>query len=229
MIAGVTEPVQIILRDKALKKDGLKFDNKLMQIDDEPLWKSVSMMNRIQSKMPSTTISLESFHRQINQQIPRRNNFWKAFHKLVMHFYRKAQNNQEAINHNYLYEKRTTLRHRFHLCEERIKQQISEYKTTITSCQCGGNKCLSAIMNIDFPCANRIYTGAEFPECFVVSITIKYQWTTLIDKYNPSEDDPTIMKLDVEKLNKIYAFEMIQHFIVCKSSKKRQIIEDYVN
>ncbi len=68
-----------------------------------------------------------------------------------------------------------------------MKQQISEYKTTITSCQCGGNKFLSAIMNIDFPYAHRIYTGAEFPECLVASITIKYQWTT-------------IMKLDVELL-----------------------------
>lgn len=176
------------------------------------------MINRIQSKMPSTTNSLESFHGQINQQTPRRNNFWKAFYKLVLHFYRKAQNIQEAINHNYLYEKRTALRHGFHLCEERMKQQISEYKTTITSCQCGGNKFLSAIMNIGFPCAHQIYTGAEFPECLVVGITIKNQWTTLIDKYNPSEDDTTIMKLDDETSDKIYAVEMIRHFSMRKSS-----------
>lgn len=205
MFTEVTEPAQIILRDKALKKDGLKFVDKLMQIDDQPFWKSVSMMNRIQRKMLSTTNSLESFHGQINKQTPRRNYFWKAFYKLVLHFYRKAQNIQEAMNHNFLYEKRTTLQQGFHYCKERMKQQISEYKTTITRCLCGGNKFLSAIMNIDFQCAHRIYTGAEFPEGLIASITNKYQWTT-------------IMKLDVETSDKIYAVEMIRHFSMCKSS-----------
>lgn len=229
IFAEVTDPGQVILRDKALKKVGLKFEKDLIQIEDEELWKSVSMINRIQSKMPSTTNLLEAFHGQINQQTPRRNNFWKAFYKLAMHFNRKAQNIQDTINHNYLYEKRATLRHGICLHEERMNQQISEYHTTPTSCQCGGNKLLSSIMNIDFPCAHRVQMGAEFPECPEVNISVKNQWDTLVDKYNPSEADPTITKFYVETSDKIYAVEMIRCFSMCRSLKKRKVIEEYVD
>lgn len=45
------------------------------KIQNEPRWNQVSLYARIPLVMPLTTNSLESSHGNINENVPRRNNF----------------------------------------------------------------------------------------------------------------------------------------------------------
>lgn len=57
------------LLKKLLEKVGMTFSDTLV-ITDENRWKQVSLFERIQKVMPSTTNSLESSHGHINENIP---------------------------------------------------------------------------------------------------------------------------------------------------------------
>ena len=64
----------INLRDRLLKKAGLKFCNLTNKIifNDIEKWKKVSLFERVKLKLPSTTNSLEATHGQLNAKVPRR-------------------------------------------------------------------------------------------------------------------------------------------------------------
>jgi hypothetical protein len=60
---------------KMLGKVGLSFDMSRTPIQDSQKWRSVSMMERVAVKLPSTSNGLESFHGHGNETTPRRNEF----------------------------------------------------------------------------------------------------------------------------------------------------------
>ena len=68
------EEEQII--NAALNKIGLTFFDETILPADEEQWKKVSLYERIEYCMPSTTNTLESVHGHLNSKIPRRNYFF---------------------------------------------------------------------------------------------------------------------------------------------------------
>lgn len=76
MFSHMTDKEEIQLRDNLLAKVGVSFENEIIMIKDDLIWTEVSMQERIKFALPSTTNSLEAFHRQLNSQTPRRNNFF---------------------------------------------------------------------------------------------------------------------------------------------------------
>lgn len=217
---------QIKKRKKALSKVGLVFNDGLISIQDDDLWEKVSVLKRIQYKIPTTTNSLESFHGQLNSQTPRRNNFWTAMNRLARNIISKCYCIQDHISHNYMYEKKQTIDHAVNLGETRIKSEIQFYGTDINHCNCSGNKLLSEIYQIDFPCAHRFYIGSDFPECPKVNILFNSISQDLIVKTDPLPDDETICKLDIQTQDKLYIKSMIKRFGPCK---KQDVISKYVD
>lgn len=105
----------------------------------------------------------------------------------------KTHTTQDHINHNYLFEKRQTIAHSLRI-SIRIEDEIIKYKTTIGSCNCSGNKLLSAIYGVDIPCCHRIYQGESFPQIPVIKYSFESDTNELIDRY-------TIMKQDESENN----------------------------
>ena len=70
--------------NKALKKIGCVFDleSKKIQINKFERWNEISMLQRINYKMPSTTNSLESMHGHLNKRSPRNNSFYSSIYRI---------------------------------------------------------------------------------------------------------------------------------------------------
>ena len=66
-----------------LFKVGLKFDKNVLSIDNKEKWRKISLLERINHKMPSTTNSLESTHGHLNAGIPRRKLFWASIYRII--------------------------------------------------------------------------------------------------------------------------------------------------
>lgn len=64
----------------------LVFEKNLILLENDELWKKVSMIERVSLKMQSTTSALEGLHGHLNSRIPRRNIFWNAFYRLAQNF-----------------------------------------------------------------------------------------------------------------------------------------------
>ena len=107
--------VEIKQRNKLLKKVGLVFQKNLILIENDDLWEKISMIQRVEQNMPSTTNALEALHGQLNSHIPRRNNFWNAFYRLAENFILKNNNINDQIVHNDNSEKQRTISHGLNL------------------------------------------------------------------------------------------------------------------
>ena len=56
---------------------------------DEDRWDEVSQLMRIKHKMPSTTNALEAFHGHLNDDVPRRNEFWASLFRIITSLMKK--------------------------------------------------------------------------------------------------------------------------------------------
>lgn len=221
----IIEPEKKTLRDKMLKKVGLIYEDNSIVIKDEKLWEKVSLFKRMPFKMPSTTNSLESMHGQLNHNVPRRNNFWNAIYKLAYHFMMKTHTTQDHINLNYLFEKRQTIAHSLRI-SIRIEDEIIKYKTTIGSCNCSGNKLLSAIYGVDIPCCHRIYQGESFPQIPVIKYSFESDTNELIDRYTIMKQDESESQIDIDTLDKKFITKIIKQFSKYKDVTKIQNFVD---
>ena len=175
--------------NNSLKKVGLVFHDNKIEIGDEARWDQVSILKRIQYRMPSTTNSLEATHGHLNRRTPRRNNFFAAIFRLYNEFNLKYEQVESRIKHNYSFIKRKTklkpIRYGF-------TQSISlcdHYKTDIKNCLCSDNKLESANFRIDIPCFHRLLFGAEFEKVPQMSFNFPKFFTTFIfeDQIIPNE------------------------------------------
>lgn len=182
------------------------------------------MCERVNQKMPSTTNALEALHGQLNSKIPRRNIFWNAFFRLVQNFIMKNKCINEQIRHNYNNEKKKTISHGFHL-QERIKDEIQKYHSSINDCQCSGNRLISCILGVDVPCIHRIYHDASFPECPEVKLEVFPEWDELIAEHFSLEDENSVEQISFEKIDINYITEVIH---TNGKFKKRDKIEEFI-
>ena len=72
--------------EKRLNKIGLTFENKKNDYLDEQRnrWKEVSMIERSQYRMPSTTNQIECKHGHLNDETPRNNGFIASLYRLIV-------------------------------------------------------------------------------------------------------------------------------------------------
>ncbi|KAK8892033.1 hypothetical protein M9Y10_029255 [Tritrichomonas musculus] len=106
IFSKVTDPQKVNLRDQILKKVGLSFIQNKIEITDPKRWQQVSLIQRKEYRMPSTTNSLESTHGHLNHEISRRKNFWKSMFKISNHLIQKVNTFQQNVQHNYNYQKK---------------------------------------------------------------------------------------------------------------------------
>ena len=166
---------------KHSKKVGFKFIwpdetkniNGHLVIVDESRWKCVSMKERMQFRMPSTTNALESTHDHLNKKTPRRNNFYMSIYRIVTAIMLKSQRIEKSIHNNLIRTKKATLNYQRTIPESRFAAEMTSYVSTASSCSCSDNKLLSVIFGIDIPCPHRIAKGACFPNPPEVHVTVK--------------------------------------------------------
>ena len=130
----------------------------------------------------------------------------------------------EQIRHNYKNEKKKTISHGFHL-QERIKDEIQKYHSSINDCQCSGNRLISCILGVDVPHIHRIYHDASFPECPEVKLEVFPELDKLIVEHFPLEDENSVEQISLEKFDINYITEVIH---TNGKFKKRDKIEEFI-
>ena len=211
--------------NKVLGKIGMHFSENTINITDPGRWKQVSMLCRIEHKMPSTTNSLESSHGHLNRKTPRHNNFWEPLARIAESFLLKTQTVDFRVQNNYNYTKRTTLRKAHNTPADKMQEMFDFYSTRIDHCDCGENKLESAMYGIDIPCSHRCIKGASFPPCPTFDFHPVKQWEELIDDYVEIPSSTDINQYDENEGKKKYATNIIRRF--SKYSNKEEI-ENYV-
>ncbi len=222
--SDIQNPGQIALRDRLLKKAGLKFVNNRIIINDEDKWKRISLLERVNIKLPPTTNSLESTHGQLNKKTPRKKNFWQSLYDIIINLNEKNQTINEHNKHNFCYEKRKTIE-KLKNYNERMNQEIIFYSTTADYCNCSQNKVLSSLYNIDFPCIHRLHLGVNFPECPNIIIQLIKSIDELKIEEEYLNDDIKQINLSIKSQDKKHSIDIIRKFGKFRDTKK---IEEYV-
>lgn len=106
LFSSITNPSDIQLRDRLLRKAGLIFIQNKICIKDFQKWRKFSLLERTKIKLPSTTNSLESTHGQLNSKISRKRNFWQSLFDISENLNKKNQTIQQHIQHNFDFEKK---------------------------------------------------------------------------------------------------------------------------
>ena len=209
-----------------LNKIGMQFKDSKIQIIDQKRWNEVSILSRIDFRMPSTTNSLESVHGHFNKKTPRNNNFWSSINRLGESFMLRLNSLNHRIQHNYDYTKRNTLKKMNMTSPEKMKKKQDFYHTTLSSCSCGENKLTSAQLNINIPCSHRCALGAVFPETPKLEIELNKQWNELKVAYNVIPLTQEIHAYDENRGIKAYAVNIIRKY---SGYKHKEEIEKFVN
>ena len=224
--AKITDANDLKELNNVLEKIGMNFADGSINLVNQKRWDQVSMLSRINFRMPSTTNSLESSHGHLNKKTPRHNGFWASINRLCESFILKTNLLNIRIQHNYSYLKSTTQRRLNSMDIETLNLQQMFYSTTVDHCNCGENKLMAAILRIDVPCSHRLAKGASFPECPKLNITPVEQWKTLVVAYNELPESQDTIAYDENKGNKTYAINIIRRY---SGYTKKDEIEQFVN
>ena len=200
-----------------LFKAGLNFNEKEIIVIDASKWEKVSLLKRVDAKMPSTTNSLESTHGHLNAKLPRRNEFWSSLFRLAKTVIKKDFKFNEMMHNNYAKLKRNIKYRVRKYAGQYISEEIAKFKTTIGSCLCGETKLYSSIFEIEIPCSHMVTLCAKFPLLPNVELTLNSQWKECIFEYTvlnvdreaPSDDISSILKKQVQYKNKDAIVEFV--------------------
>ena len=182
-IGYITDEETMKSIQKTLQKAGLCFSNKEIIINDQKKWEKVSMLKRIEARMPSTTNSLEATHGHLNSLLPRRNEFWSSLYRLVKSIADKDFRFKEMLIHNYQRIKRNVKYRAKNTPFDIMNQEREYFATTLDSCKCGETKHQSALLRINIPCSHMYSLGALFPPAPDINLVLKSQWSECIFKY----------------------------------------------
>ena len=224
--AAIEDEQELNDLNKILGKIGMQFSDGKINVIDEKRWNQVSLLSRIDLKMPSTTNSLESVHGHLNKKTPRNNSFWSSVNRLCTSFIIKTNLLNSRIQHNFEFLRGNTYKKLKTFTEDKMHLQLGFYATTVDKCSCGDNKLISAILGVDIPCCHRIALGAVFPLCPKLDISLSNQWNELVYDFNELPPIIEVQKSDADDMVKKYVVNTIRRYS-CYS--KRDEIEKYVN
>lgn len=108
-----------------------------------------------------------------------------SIYRIVKSMSSKLMELNDMHRHNFFYTKRRTLGKMEATSKDDMEKIIKFYNSTQNSCECGDNKLISSILDIDIPCYHRCYLGCEFPEPPEIIFNIDHQWNELEVDYNP--------------------------------------------
>lgn len=149
---------------KKLSKIGLGFIDGKIEIISPERWNEVSQLERVKFKMPSTTNALEAFHGHLNEDIPRRNEFWSSLYRTITALMNKTFRFKESLIHNFNNTKRRVKNHYDSIIRlHQMDAQIRFYSTTKESCECGDTSLESAMFRCDIPCCHQFHLVQSFP------------------------------------------------------------------
>ena len=116
-------------------------------------------------KMPSTTNTLEAFHGHLNEDIPRRNEFWNSLYRIIASLMKKTFRFKESIEHNYNNTKRRIKSHHDSIVRlQEMDSQMKFYSTSEANCECGETAIESAMYRCNIPCSHQFHIVQKFPQ-----------------------------------------------------------------
>lgn len=225
LFSKIKDSDELVALNKALGKVGLEFIDGSLNLIDQNKWDRVSMLARIEYRMPSTTNSLESFHGHLNKKTPRRNGFWPSLYRLCSSLVVNHNMINKRIAHNYSFVKRTTEKKVNALTADEMARQRIYYSSRLDHCNCSENKLISAIMEKDVPCSHRVTLGTRFEECPTLNIAIEPQFDKLEVDLNELPPKHNTNPYDEHIGSKMYVVNVIKRFSCYKNKKE---IEEYV-
>lgn len=163
--------------EKRLNKIGHSYKTKQISIADELLWEQISMLRRIEHKMPSTTNNIESKHGNLNDITPRNNTFLGSINRLILSINTQTHQFNRNINQNYKKVVNNTIK----LSKNTyIKNKCEYYNSDIDPCECWENRLYSEMFRLDIPCSRRFSLGATFSDLPNIDFDLENQFDELI-------------------------------------------------
>jgi hypothetical protein len=166
-------------RAKVLQKVGLAITNGRIVISNEPRWTSISMIERVSTRLPSTTNALESFHGHGNEQTPRRNDFLPSILRVATMMTGKTLGFRAALEDTFALMIRKARRRARAIDPMILGREAEHYGTTPGHCRCGETCHSSAIYGISCPCSHQYWIGVEKPRLPDINLELGISATAL--------------------------------------------------
>ena len=209
---------------KTLFKVGLQFENDVISINDEKKWSKISLLKRVEYKMPSTTNSLESTHGHLNEKIPRRNMFWPSLHRLIKSIATQDFHYKNTIIHCYEQTCRKVKNRVNIIPKEQMENEKAFFKTSKDKCECGETALESKLFQVDIPCSHRFSCGERFGKVIPPTILFKHDEPNRTFEYKVRERESTATEQSMTTL-KTMAVKQIRRY---SHFKNKAVIKEFV-
>lgn len=209
---------------KSLLTCGMHFniETKNIEICNKEQWRAISLIERANYKMPTTTNALESSHGHLNSLIPRRNNFYTSLTRLINFIVCKTQNFKKAYITNFNRAKRKIADQVTPFYHPILSKESVQYKSTRTKCECGETIILNEMMRTKLPCSHMHYKGASFPDPPEINLHLQNSFsnkTHIIIEFEERKRVLPKKTFDVNQLLNTKVATTIRKFSSCKNIK----------
>ena len=165
---------------KVLESVGLVMGAEGIVVSDQSKWASISMIERVSPRLPSTSNALESFHGHGNGQTPRRNDFLPSVIRVAAMMIRKTVSFRAALEHSFRLMVRKARRRAKLMDPMILASESAHYATTREHCGCGETCQFSAMYRMSCPCSHQYSIGAEKPRLPEVELDLGVAESTLV-------------------------------------------------
>lgn len=206
---------------KTLATCGMCFNKETNKIEifDAEQWDSISLIERVKYKLPTTTNALESSHGHLNSKTPRRNDFYTSLSRLISFTIEKTHNFKKAYQTNFNRAKRKIFDQCSPFYEQLLIKESAQYNSTKEKCDCGETVLLSAMMRVKLPCSHMIFKGAKFPEIPNINLQLENNFNKFVVEYEERKRTTEKKKIDLNDFFKQKASATIRKFTSCKKLK----------
>ena len=192
-------------------------ETKKIEIVDMERWKTISMLERIKFKMPSTTNALESSHGHLNAIVPRRNDFYTSLTRLINFVVEKTHNFRKACITNFNRAKRKIMSQTSPFYAPILVKELRQYSSPEKSCLCGEVDLLRNMMRVNIPCSHEVFKGAEFPDPPEINLKLSNSFSDFIVTYEEKTRSIQKKTKDFNDFLKKRTTETIRKFSSCKN------------
>jgi hypothetical protein len=120
-------------------------------------WPEVSMLARVDTKMPSTSNAIECLNGHMNENTPRDNTFWGSLHRIYAIFTEKITDFSDCLHHNVRHQRRLVYQRVRALDTDRMLCEIDFLESREDFCSCGETIFSSQMYRLDIPCSHRVF------------------------------------------------------------------------
>jgi hypothetical protein len=136
----------------AMGQEGIAFAD-----PERTRWRQVSMLERLDTRMPSTSNTIESLNGHMNDTTPRHNTLWGALLRIEWIFSHKIECFQDCVYHNQRYERRQVVKRLRGLPPDQMAREITFFQSEEDCCPCGQTIFASQMYRLDIPCSHRLF------------------------------------------------------------------------